>query len=89
MQEYAPPVTLEDAGLRPEPIARMDALIERHIAEGHHPGAQYAIARHGRVFATRTFGRARLGAGGEARPDTLWLMFSNTKVVTAVALWCL
>ena len=89
MQEYAPKATLEDAGLNPAPIARMDALIEAQIAEGRYPGAQYAIARHGRLIATGTFGRARLGAGGEAKPDTLWLMYSNTKVVTAVALWTL
>ncbi|HEX3349191.1 MAG TPA: serine hydrolase domain-containing protein [Acetobacteraceae bacterium] len=89
MQEYAPPTTIEEAGLRPEPIARMDALIDAQIAEGRYPGAQYAIARHGRLVATRTFGKARLAARGEAKPDTLWLMFSNTKVVTAAALWTL
>ncbi|MBV9813038.1 MAG: beta-lactamase family protein, partial [Acetobacteraceae bacterium] len=49
----------------------------------------YAIARHGRVVATRSFGKARLAPDGDAQPDTLWLMFSNTKVVTATALWTL
>jgi CubicO group peptidase (beta-lactamase class C family) len=89
MQEHAPTGTLQAAGLDPAPIGRMDALIEQQIADGHYPGAQYAIARHGRLLATRTFGKAHLRADGAATPDTLWLMFSNTKVVTAVALWTL
>jgi CubicO group peptidase (beta-lactamase class C family) len=89
MQDVRFPATLESAGLNPAPIKRMDALIEAQIAEGHYPGAQYAIARHGRLVATRSFGKARLTPDGAARPDTLWLMFSNTKVVTATALWTL
>ena len=89
MQEYASPATLQGVGLNPAPIERMDALIEAQIAEGRYPGAQYAIARHGRLVATRTFGKARLAPDSEAKPDTLWLMFSNTKVVTATALWTL
>jgi CubicO group peptidase (beta-lactamase class C family) len=81
------PTTLEDAGLRPEPIRRLEAMIETHIAEGHHPGASFAIARHGKLLVERTFGKATLGGAADA--DTLWLMYSNTKVVTAAAVWSL
>lgn len=88
MSNFALPATdLEGAKLRPEQIERLTALIERHIAEGCYPGAQIAIARHGRLALYCTFGKATL----EKRADdqTLWLLYSNTKVVTAAALWVL
>ena len=34
----------EALGLDPRPLERLCATIERHIAEGHHPGAQVAVA---------------------------------------------
>lgn len=74
-----------ELGLDP---ARLDALcarIEADIAAGHHPGAQLAIARHGKLALNRSFGEAR--AGVPATPETLWLLYSNTKVITAAALW--
>jgi CubicO group peptidase (beta-lactamase class C family) len=85
------PLTAGDpaaAGLRPDRIERLVALVERHVAEGRHPGAQLAIARHGRLLLDLTVGAARLGPPPvPAGPDTLWLLYSNTKVVVAVALW--
>jgi CubicO group peptidase (beta-lactamase class C family) len=77
----------EALNLDPRPLDRLCATIERHIAEGHHPGAQVAVARHGKLALFRHFGEARLGAPATA--DTLFLMYSNTKVVTASALWLL
>ncbi len=77
----------EALNLDPRPLARLSAIIERHIAEGHHPGAQVAVARHGKLALFRHFGEARLGTPAAA--DTLFLMYSNTKVVTASALWLL
>lgn len=75
-------------GLDPARIARLYAVIEGHIAEGRYPGAQIAIARHGRLAAFRTFGQAKIGPGtAPARDDTLWLLYSQTKMITAAALW--
>lgn len=77
----------EALNLDPRPLARLCGIIERHIAEGHHPGAQVAVARHGKLALFRHFGEARLGTPTTA--DTVFLMYSNTKVVTASALWLL
>lgn len=74
-------------GLDPARIVRLYEVIEGHVAEGRYPGAQIAISRHGRLAAFRTFGRARIGPAAPAREDTLWLLFSQTKMVTAAALW--
>ena len=82
-----PKTTLEAAGLRPEQIARLGALIETHIADGRYPGCQIAIARHGKLAHFQTFGEA--ATGRKAKDDTLWLLFSNTKVITAAAMWVL
>ncbi len=75
-------------GLDPERIEQLYRLIERHIAEGRYPGAQVAIARRGRLAALRTFGQARLlPQPRPATDDTLWLLYSQTKVITAAAVW--
>ena len=81
---------MEDAdalGLDPAPLARLVEAVEAHIAEGRYPGAEIAVARHGRLALHRRFGRARLDPPREAGEDTLWLLFSNTKVITAAAVW--
>jgi CubicO group peptidase (beta-lactamase class C family) len=71
-------------------LARLDELINRHIAEGRYPGAQIAIARHGRLALVKTYGDARLDPQRQpARDETLWLLYSNTKVLTACAVWLL
>ena len=77
----------EALGLDPGKLARACAVIEQHIAQGHQAGAQLAIARHGKLALFKSFGQARLGQ--PADPRTLFLMYSNTKVITAAAVWML
>ena len=80
----------ESLGFRKEQIDRLIKLIERHIAEGRYPGCQIALARHGKLALYRSFGQAvTVPSPRAAADDTLWLLYSNTKVVTAVALWAL
>ncbi len=87
------PLALDDlaAGeFRKEPIERLIALIEGHIAEGRYPGCQIALARRGRLVLERSFGDARLQPARKAATnDSLFLLYSNTKVITAMALWLL
>lgn len=85
-----PTADLESLGFRRQQIDRLIALIGRHIAEGKYPGAQIALARHGKLALFKSFGNAVAGTTPRAAADdTLWLLYSNTKVVTAVALWAL
>ncbi|MEI7874477.1 MAG: serine hydrolase domain-containing protein [Alphaproteobacteria bacterium] len=85
-----PSADLESLGIRRGQIDRLIALIERHIAEGRYPGCQIALARHGKLGLFKSFGNAAVSpAPRAAADDTLWLLYSNTKVVTAVALWAL
>ena len=76
-----------ELGLDPDRLEQLFALIERHIADGRYPGAQVAIARHGRLAAGRTFGRAHVSPDAAAGDDTLWLLYSQTKMITSAAVW--
>ena len=81
------PVSL---GLDPQPLERLGEIITRHLAEGRYPAAQIAVARRGKLALVQTFGDARLDPERvAARDDTLWLLYSNTKVITACAVWIL
>jgi CubicO group peptidase (beta-lactamase class C family) len=85
-----PPTEPSAAGLDPHALEGLCRLIEGHIADGRYPGAQVAIARHGKLAFSRTFGAARIEPElVPARDNTLWLLYSNTKVVTAAAVWAL
>jgi CubicO group peptidase (beta-lactamase class C family) len=82
--------TSSSLGLDSRALDRLPELITRHLAEGRYPGAQIAVAREGKLALVRTFGDARLDpARVPARDDSLWLLYSNTKVITACAVWIL
>jgi CubicO group peptidase (beta-lactamase class C family) len=89
--EFAlPTADLESLGIRRQQIERLRELIGRHIKEGRYPGCQIALARHGKLGLYESFGNAATDpAPRKAADDTLWLLYSNTKVITAVALWAL
>jgi len=75
-------------GLDQGQLDRLIDTIERQIAEGWYPGCEIAIARHGRLVLSRHFGNARIAPQTvKADPSTLWLLYSNTKVITAAAMW--
>ena len=78
----------EGVGLSSAHLSSLDDLVNRHIDQGHYPGAQYAVARDGKLVWHRMVGRAMIDpAPVDATDETLWLMFSQTKIMTAAALW--
>jgi CubicO group peptidase (beta-lactamase class C family) len=83
------PASPAELGFHEPALERLRDLIRRQIAEARYPGAQIALARHGRLALFETFGRATLEPAAAADPRTLWLLFSNTKVVTAAGVWTL
>jgi CubicO group peptidase (beta-lactamase class C family) len=71
-------------------IDQLGRMIEGHIRDGRYPGAQIAVARRGKLGLLKTFGDAALEPSRQpAADDTLWLLYSNTKVITACAVWLL
>ncbi|WP_089722109.1 serine hydrolase [Candidatus Entotheonella palauensis] len=83
----------ESQGIALAGLDRLYARIEKHIADDWYPGAAIAMARHGHLVASKTFGTARLGtAAAAAMPvdeETMFLMYSQTKPVTSCAIWML
>jgi CubicO group peptidase (beta-lactamase class C family) len=71
-------------------LDQLEAIIQGHIKAGRYPGAQIAVARAGKLALVTTFGDACLEPSRvPAGDDTLWLLYSNTKVITACAVWLL
>ncbi len=87
------PLPVSDPGMlgfARKPLEHLDRLIRQHIAEARYPGCQIALARNGKLALYRTYGDARLAPRRVAADDdTLWLLFSNTKVLTMAAIWSL
>lgn len=75
-------------GLDQAQLDRLIDTIEKHVAEGWYPGCEIALARHGKLVLSRHFGNARIAPQKvKADDSTLWLLYSNTKVITAAAMW--
>jgi len=81
------PASLGFAG---KPLQHLDRLIRQHIEEGRYPGAQIALARHGKLALFRNYGDAKTKPRNvPATDETLFLLFSQTKVLTSSAVWAL
>ena len=77
-------------GLNDRALDRLQELNTRHIAEGRYPGAQVAVVRRGQLALSASFGDARTEPKRvPANDDSLWLLYSNTKVITACGVWIL
>src|SRR3984957_3687964 len=77
-------------GFAAKPLDNLDRLIKQHIEEGRYGGAQIALARHGQLALFRTYGDAKTEPTRQpATNDTLFLLFSQTKVLTSSAVWTL
>lgn len=85
-----PSSNLEALGFVRKPLEHLDRLIREHIEQGRYPGAQIALARNGQLALFRSYGDARTEGGRAATSDdTLFLLFSQTKVLTSAAVWTL
>lgn len=86
--------SLAQTSLCTAPLNALFELIDQHIKTQRYPGCQLALAVDGQLVLDQSFGLARMGQGHAAdtvavpvRSDSLWLLYSNTKVIVATALW--
>jgi len=85
-----PSASPAELGFSVRPLEHLERLIQAHIAEGRYPGAQIALARHGKLALHRNFGNARTEPAKAAVTDqNLFLLFSQTKVLTSATIWTL
>jgi CubicO group peptidase (beta-lactamase class C family) len=67
-------------------LERVRALFQRQIDEGLHPGACLAVYRHGKLVLDLQAGVASQESGQPVMPDTMFVLFSSTKAMTAACL---
>lgn len=79
----------DSLGLDPAKLDRACEIVASHIAGGLHPGAQMAVGRRGKLALYRSFGSATVDPVRPADQQTLFPLFSNTKVIAAAAVWTL
>lgn len=85
-----PIASAESAGLDPDRLARAYALLDHAVAAGAIPGAALLVARHGQAVAPHVCGAQYLTPDSPPiRPDTIFLVASVTKPVTAAAVMLL
>ena len=83
-----PSAPLSEAPLDLTAFRQVEDLIQSHLAQGRYPGCQVALAYQGKLVLDQGFGWARQGeAPVPARSDTLWVLYSNTKILIATTLW--
>jgi len=80
-----PRATPAEAGISPERLARLGAVLDAEIARGQLPGAVVAIVRRGRLVALDAYGYRDHAAGMPMSTDCIFNIASMTKPMTAVA----
>jgi len=79
----------ESVGLCPDRLRRADDLIERFVAEGKIPGAVTLVARDNEIAHLRTHGWQDIENGVPMAPDSLFRIYSMTKIIASTAILAL
>lgn len=72
-------------GMSAERLARIDAVMQRHIDAGDIQGAVTAVARHGKVVHFKAHGLMDVEKNRPMDKDALFIMMSSTKPILGVA----
>lgn len=93
-QESSPRVSSGTAGVSaaafvPDRLSRVDAWLERLIAERQVPGAVVMLVKDGRVAYHKAFGVRELGKRELLRTDDIFRIASQTKAITSLAVMML
>ena len=86
-QVLAPASATRDATseFEPQRLARIDAYVNRLVAEQRIPGAVVMLVHDGRVEYHKAFGVRDLGAAAPLRTDDIFRIASQTKAITSLA----
>ncbi|WP_373518818.1 serine hydrolase domain-containing protein [Pricia sp.] len=78
-----------NAGMSAERLAKIDAMLEKAIAEDQVPGAVALIARNGKIIFHNAYGMADNQAKKEMTKDAIFRIASQTKAITSTAVMML
>lgn len=90
--QVSPPLTEatpEKAGMSPERIARIDAMVKTAVAEGDIPGVVALVARKGQIVYWKAYGMADAENNRALKRDDIFRIASQTKAITATAVMML
>jgi CubicO group peptidase (beta-lactamase class C family) len=68
-----------------EALGRLDHVLEGYVDRGQLPGYQLLVARHGQVIHESVYGQMDIENQRILRPDTIYRIYSMSKVITGVA----
>ncbi len=77
--------TPESVGLSSEALGRLDAVLEGYVDRGQIPGYQLLVARHGQIVHESVVGSMEIETGRALDPQTIYRIYSMSKVITGVA----
>ena len=77
--------TPESVGLSSEALSRLDAVLEAYVDRGQLPGYQLLVARYGQVVHESVYGSMEIETGRALDPQTIYRIYSMSKVITGVA----
>ena len=70
----------------PQALSRVEGLFHQQIEQGMHPGAGLAVYRHGQLALDIYGGLADSEAARPVSEDTMFILYSSTKAMTASCL---
>ena len=79
----------EEVGMSTARLARIRPLMQAYVDEGKLPGVLTVVARRGRLVHFEAVGQMDVEAGAPIRSDTIFRIYSMSKVVNAVAVMML
>ena len=79
----------EDAGLCPQRLARIDAVMDAAVAAKRVPGVATVVARGGKVVHAHVAGRLDIEREAPLGMNSLFRMYSQTKPITAAVIMAL
>lgn len=69
----------------PVRLERMHDLVSGHVADGKHAGAVAMVVRNGKIIDWQTWGDADLASGKPIQKDSIFRIYSMSKIITSVA----
>ncbi len=67
----------------------MHAAVQRYVDENLLAGANAVVLKDNQIIDQKTWGHADIAAGKPIEMDTIFRIYSNTKIITSVAAMCL
>ena len=88
-REPLPAAAPASVGFSEERLTRLDARMKRFVDEGQHAGIVMLLARKGRVVEWRTWGQRDVARQLPMEKDTIFRIYSMSKIITSVAVMAL